>query len=111
MAADRICKRREKPLISVTSILILSAFLIGMAVGNVVSADLEPYVLACGLSGILAFMGLEMAGLRRRLEQVEAEKRHLEGRLERHVLSASNAGFVLPPVKTTAPAAEPAGMV
>ena len=95
MTAER--KYRDKPLISVTSVLILSAFLIGMAVGNVLAAELEPYVLTCGLGGLLAFLGLEMAGLRRKLAQVEVEKRHLETRLDRHVHSQSNAGFVLPP--------------
>lgn len=84
----------EAPLVSVTSILILSAFLIGMAVGNVLGTELEPYVLACGLSGLLAFIGLELAAFRRKIQALEEEKRHIEHRLDRHILSQSNAGFV-----------------
>jgi hypothetical protein len=95
MSKDRK-QSREVQIISVTTILILSAFLIGMAVGNVIGTDLEPYVLACGLSGMLAFIGLELAAFHRKVLAIEEEKRHLEDRLDRHVLSQSGGGFVVP---------------
>lgn len=87
---------RERHLVSITSILIFSAFLIGMAVGNVLGTELEPYVLLCGLSGFLAFIGLELAAFRRKMQAIEDGKRHMENRLERHVMPRSNPGFTLP---------------
>lgn len=102
MAAEH--KRTESYLISVTSILILSAFLIGMAIGNNLGTELEPYILACGLSGLLAFIGLELAAYGRRVQAIEDEKRHIECRLQRHVMSQSQAGFSLP--ESAAPAEE-----
>ncbi len=100
-------RRSEVQIISLTTILILSAFLIGMCVGNFIGTELEPYVLACGLSGILSFIGLELAAFRRKMVAMEEEKRHLEGRLDRHVLSQSSSGFSMPqsvksPAETTA---------
>lgn len=97
----RECRRSEVQIISLTTILILSAFLIGMCVGNFIGTELEPYVLACGLSGILSFIGLELAAFRRKMVAMEEEKRHLEDRLDRHVLSQSSGGFAIPPVVKT----------
>lgn len=96
MSKDRK-QSRDVQVISVTTILILSAFLIGLAVGNVIGTELEPYVLACGLCGMLAFIGLELAAFHRKMLAIEEEKRHIEDRLDRHVLSQSSSGFALPP--------------
>ncbi|MCA9053326.1 MAG: hypothetical protein KDA75_05790 [Planctomycetaceae bacterium] len=93
MASD--CRRTETRIISVTTILILSAFLIGLTVGNFIGTDLEPYVLACGLSGMLAFIGLELAAFQRKMNALEVNKRIVEDRLDRHILSQSSAGFNL----------------
>lgn len=101
---------REVQIISVTTILILSAFLIGMAVGNVIGTELEPYVLACGLAGMLAFIGLELAAFHRKMLALEEDKRHLEDRLDRHVLSQSSSGFALPAAVAT-PVEEPVANV
>ncbi|MFV0444875.1 MAG: hypothetical protein ACK5Q5_14985 [Planctomycetaceae bacterium] len=87
--------RDERRIISHTTVLILSAFVIGMAAGNTLGTELEPYVLACGLTGIVSFIGLEVAAFRRKIKAIEQEQRHVEGRLDRHVLSQSNAGFCL----------------
>jgi hypothetical protein len=89
---------REVQIISVSTVLILSAFLIGLAVGNVIGTELEPYVLACGLAGMLAFLGLELAAYHRKVLAIEEEKQRMEERLARHVLSQSAAAFTLPPV-------------
>jgi hypothetical protein len=82
----------ERPLISTSSILILSGFLIGITVGKLVAEDLSPYVLACGLSGFLAYIALDIAATRREEEAAAEEIRHMHGRLDRHVLSVSNGG-------------------
>lgn len=82
----------ERALISTTSILILSGFLIGVTVGKLVADDLSPYVLACGLAGLLAYIALDIAATRREEEAAEEEIRYMHGRLDRHVMSINSAG-------------------
>ncbi len=74
------------PLVSNSSIFIISAFLVGLAVGNFTTPELSPYVLSCGLAGFVAFLGLEQAAVRRHLAQVESTQQMLEDRLQRHVV-------------------------
>jgi hypothetical protein len=86
-AARRPKPTDERPLISTSSILILSGFLIGVTVGKIVAEDLSPYVLACGLSGFLAYIALDIAATRREEEAAAEDIRHVHGRLDRHVMS------------------------
>ena len=91
-AARRPKPTDERPLISTSSILILSGFLIGVTVGKIVAEDLSPYVLACGLSGFLAYIALDIAATRREEEAAAEEIRHVHGRLDRHVSSINTPG-------------------
>lgn len=91
-------KRREHHVISTSTILILSGFLIGLTVGKIVSESLSPYVLACGLSGFLAFIALEFTGTRRE-EEAHVEQVQIQSRLDRHVMSMSHLGLVPPEAK------------
>lgn len=86
-------KPEARPLISNASILIFSGFLIGTTVGKVVDEDLSPYVLACGLSGCLAFIGLELASERRIIESRIAIEVEISRRLDKHVVTP-----IAPPV-------------
>jgi hypothetical protein len=83
----------ERPLISNATILILSGFLIGLTVGKFVAEDLSPYVLACGLSGFLAFIALELAAERRANEANRREQQSIARRLERHVVQQPSESF------------------
>ena len=100
--------RQEPPLISASTILILSGVLIGMTVERMTGNDLSLYVLSCGLAGILAFVALDLAATRRKEQQAESEKRHAEDRLDRHVMSLSSITFTLPPpqLEETVPLSE-----
>jgi hypothetical protein len=98
----REARSDETRIISVSTVLILSAFLIGMATGNVIGSDLEPYVLACGLAGMISFIGLELAAFRRKMNAIEEHKRIVEDRLDRHVLSQSSGGFTMPSAREPA---------
>jgi hypothetical protein len=89
-------KKDEHHVISTSTILILSGFLIGLTVGKIVSESLSPYVLACGLSGFLAFIALEFTGTRREEEEAYDEQVQIQSRLDRHVMSLSHLGFVVP---------------
>ena len=96
MAARNVKRKDENPLISASTILILSGFLIGLTVGKIVSESLSPYVLSCGLAGFLAFIALEFAGTRREEEEAHVGQVHVQGRLDRHVMSLSSMSFTLP---------------
>jgi hypothetical protein len=69
--------------------LIFSVFLIGVTIGRGAGGELSPYVLACGLAGMLAFMGLDLARTRRRERKLLRERRELVARLERHLANAA----------------------
>ena len=91
-----IKKKGETQIISASTILILSGFLIGLTVGKIVSEDLSPYVLSCGLAGFLAFIALESAGTQREEKSDYDENVHVQGRLDRHVMSLSSMIFKMP---------------
>ncbi len=80
-----------RPLLSSTSILIISGFLIGTTVGKFVGEDLSPYVLSAGLAGVLAFLMCDLVATRRRERDLVKERRQILGRLERHVLHTQGA--------------------
>ena len=88
-------KKPAEKLISASTILILSGFLIGLTVGKIVSESLSPYVLACGLAGFLAFIALEFTGTQREEQSAHEEQTLIQGRLDRHVLSQSSVSFTL----------------
>lgn len=93
-------KARKPELISNSTILILSGFLIGLTVGNIVSDSLSPYVLSCGLSGFLAFIALEFTGTQRDEQAAHEEQVQVQSRLDRHVMSLSSISFTLPPASS-----------
>lgn len=75
----------SRPLVSVTSLLILSVFLVGIAVGQGVAEHLSPYVLSCGMAGLLAYLAFDCAAARRRERELLREQRQFMSRLSRHV--------------------------
>jgi hypothetical protein len=78
-------KTTRRPSVSNTSILIFSGFLVAVSPSDFVAGEAGPYVLACGLIGVLSWVGLETAGERRK--QAEAAARELEAfrRLNKHL--------------------------
>jgi len=89
-------KKDEGHVISASTILILSGFLIGLTVGKIVSESLSPYVLSCGLAGFLAFIALEFTGTQREEEEAHGEQVQVQSRLDRHVMSLSSMSFTMP---------------
>lgn len=81
-----------RPLLSSTTILILSGFLIGIAVGNQVDKELAPYLFRSGLVGMLTFIVLEQISRRR----TEAGQREVEKRLQKHILTGNDAASPSP---------------
>ena len=57
-----------------------------MAVADSLTDDLSAYSLACGLSGLLAYIGLQLAAERRTKETRSAEEAEVSRRLRKHAV-------------------------
>ena len=75
----------RRPLLSHSTILILSGFWIGLVSSRLTLADLRGTILPVGLIGILAFVALDHIRLRRKEYADAREQSFVEGRLARHV--------------------------
>lgn len=88
--ATRKGRKARKPLLSHSSILILSGFLIGMVFNQMTESGVEIYVFAAGLVGLLGYLCLDELAQRRRLQaektEFEQATNKLERRLNRHIL-------------------------
>jgi hypothetical protein len=76
---------QKRPLVSNASTLVLSAFLIAAAAIELAADDVGVYVFACGLTGILAYLGLESARERRAKRAIAARAEEAQRRLNRHL--------------------------
>ena len=75
----------KRPLLSVCTVLILSGFVLGIAVSAQMSVPVRTFIILSGLTGLLAFLGLDSAAHRRRRQLEQREKEYLEHRLVKHV--------------------------
>jgi len=75
--------------ISHSSVLILSAFLIGLVVHHALPALFEPYLFAAGAAGLVAYLALDIIAARRRERADEIAQRQAErefvNRMHRHL--------------------------
>lgn len=89
-----------KPLISQSTILILSGFLIGSVFRDYAEPRLERNVLFAGLVGIVAYIGLVFGayrhGVRKRREVVERKTAELENRIVRCISESPQAAAAEP---------------
>ncbi|WP_339728676.1 hypothetical protein [uncultured Gimesia sp.] len=78
-----------RPLLSHTSILIISIFILGMATGELSTLPADSTFLMMGVFGLVSYFGLgTLAATRerkRRKQQLEQKGEALAGRLERHL--------------------------
>ncbi|WP_437206099.1 hypothetical protein [Planctomicrobium sp. SH664] len=72
-------------LLSRDTILILSAFLIGLSFGQVAGEEMSCELLMCGFAGCLAYVVFVLAGRRRLLDKINTVRSRMERRLDRHV--------------------------
>jgi len=75
----------RRPLISNTSTLVLSVFLIAAAAIELAADDFGIYVLACGLTGLLGYLGLEAASDRRSRKALADREQDAFRRLNKHL--------------------------
>jgi len=82
-----------RPLLSHTSILIISIFILGMATGEISTLPANSTYLMMGVFGLISYFGLgtlASARERKRRQQLKEQKGEaLEGRLERHLTNES----------------------
>ena len=82
-------QKNRKPLITHSTVLILSGFLIGMVFRRMVDPSIEVYVFAAGLIGVFCYLGLDWLARRRQQQaaQLELERTNheLERRINRHI--------------------------
>lgn len=99
-------RRPKKPIITHSSILILSSFIVGIAVQRILPPDQVLLVLGAGVIGMLSYLGLDYVS-RHRAErrEIEAEVKQaekLEGRLNKHVPPSIQPARVAAEVKPKA---------
>lgn len=76
---------QQRPLLSHSSVLVLSAFLIGVVVHHAAPAALEPFLFGGGAVGLFAYLGLDIAAARRRERAEELAQERIERRFETQV--------------------------
>jgi hypothetical protein len=74
-----------RPLVSTATILILSGFLIGVALGNLMDPELSPFLLMCGVAGLLCYVVFEISNRRRLADLAQQGQREMEERLNKHL--------------------------
>ena len=83
----------RKPLLSHSTVLILSGFLIGMVCRRIADPRIEVLVFAVGVLGVVAYIGLDQVARRRqeRAHRTAAERANqdLERRIDRHIARES----------------------
>jgi hypothetical protein len=75
----------RRPLISNASTLVLSVFLIAAAAIELAADEVGIYVLACGLTGLLGYLGLEAASERRSRKALADREEDAFRRLNKHL--------------------------
>jgi len=89
MGARRRSSRKadepERPLLSHSSVLVLSAFLIGVVVHHAAPPQLEPLLFGAGAVGLFAYLWLDIAAARRRERDEELAQEKIERRFESQV--------------------------
>lgn len=93
----------EPQIISTSTILILSGVIIGMTLSRFASPSIEPFLVIAGLTGILSFIVLDLASMRRTQAALRIEQAQVEDRLDKHMNSLTAIGFDLDPVSQDGP--------
>jgi len=77
-------KEPEYSLVSTSTILILSGFLLGVSFAQP-SVDYSYYIFTCGVTGLIAFMTFQISGIRKEQAELRDDQRLMEARLVRHL--------------------------
>jgi hypothetical protein len=90
-AVQRPPRADRRPILSVCTVLILSGFLLGMTAATQLTTEFRVLITITGLTGVVAFIGLDHVSLRRKLNRERAEQAYMENRLVRHIISGDTA--------------------
>jgi len=83
----------RNPVISTTSILILSGFLVLAPLTDLAEQELSPFVMGTGLVGLLSYVALQVAAERRAFQDRVADQVAAHRRLNKHLTAP-----ILPPI-------------
>jgi hypothetical protein len=82
---DRPPRPDRSPVLSACSVLILSGFVLGMSIGSDLPSQFQVMICIAGLSGLVAYIGLDHVATRRRANAARREEDYFHTRLERHI--------------------------
>jgi hypothetical protein len=74
-------------------VLILSGFVLGISIGGELPAEFQVMICIAGLTGLVAYIGLDHVATRRRASAARREEDYFHDRLERHI-EATESGEV-----------------
>lgn len=74
-----------RPVLSACSVLILSGFVLGMSIGSELPSRFQVMICIAGLTGLVAYIGLDHVAARRRASAARREEDYFHDRLARHV--------------------------
>jgi len=75
----------RSPVLSAGSVLILSGFVLGMSIGSELPSQFQVMICIAGLTGLVAYIGLDHAAARRRDNAARREEDYFHDRLARHI--------------------------
>jgi hypothetical protein len=80
----------RSPVLSACSVLILSGFVLGMSIGSELPGEFQVMICIAGLTGLVAYIGLDHVAARRRANAARREQDYFHERLERHIEAAES---------------------
>ena len=75
----------RSPVLSACSVLILSGFVLGMSIGSDLPSQFQVMICIAGLTGLVAYIGLDHVATRRRASAARREEEYFHNRLARHI--------------------------
>lgn len=83
----------SRPVLSACTVLILSGFVLGMSIGVELSSQFQLLICIAGLTGLVAYLGLDHLAHVRRTRAERQEQDYFQDRLVRHI-DASSSGVI-----------------
>jgi hypothetical protein len=84
-------KPDRSPVLSACTVLILSGFVLGMSIGSELPSQFQVPIFIVGLTGLVAYIGLDHVATRRRANAARREEDYFHDRLARHIDSNEGA--------------------
>jgi len=90
---QRPARTDARPVLTACTVLILSGFVLGMSIGVELSPQFRLLICISGLTGLVAYLGLDHLAHLRRARAEREEQDYFQDRLVRHI-DASSSGVI-----------------